>query len=423
MFNRIRVCSPILLNILFFSLNTEAQTTIDCNSLRYDQEVFSSVDISSNVLYGSNINSSNALENLVMDIYQPSGDTEQFRPLIVWVHGGSFIAGTKNEQDVTDLSIAFAKRGYVCASINYRLGIPIPFGEANATKAVYRAVQDMKAAIRFFRKDAATANVYKIDPEIIFGGGSSAGALTALHLAYLNEISEIPALIDTVQLGGIEGESGNPGYSSEVNAVINLCGALGDKTYIVPGDVPFVSMHGTNDQTVPYATDTIFLLGLFPIMEVDGSYSANEYANTISVHNEMYTYFGSGHVPYLGNTAYMDTTVRFVSNFLYDYLSCTPRDPDPLPNTFGTTAISVEVILDNSIKAYPNPANEYVIIESESALIRFQLFDISGRLVRSENKLHENRIIISLDALETGIYTAALFTEIGEIRKRICLGF
>ena len=318
-------------NILFISIalihsfiKTEAQTIIDCNSIRYDQEVFTTVDIESNVLYGANINSNNAVENLIMDIYQPAGDTVQVRPLIIWVHGGSFIGGTKNEQDVTDLSIAFAKRGYVCASISYRLGISIPFGEENATKAVYRAVQDMKAAVRFFRKDAATSNAYKIDTDLIFGGGSSAGAITALHLAYLNEISELPAFIDTVQMGNIEGESGNPGFSSDINAVINLCGAMGDKAYIIPGDIPLVSMHGTNDGTVPYSSDTIYLLGVFPIMEVDGSFSANEYANTIGVHNEMYTYYGAGHVPYLGNTAYMDTTGRFISNFLYDYLACSP---------------------------------------------------------------------------------------------------
>ena len=331
---KIKSILPVFsLVFLFCSTATNAQTSIDCNSTRYDQEVFTSVDISSNVLYGANINANNANENLILDIYQPAGDTALFRPLIVWVHGGSFIGGTKNDPDITALATTFAKRGYVCASISYRLGIPVPIGEANATKAVYRAVQDMKAAIRFFRKDAATSNAYKIDPELIFGGGSSAGAFTALHLAYLNEVSEIPALIDTVQMGGIEGESGNPGYRSTINAVINLCGALGFKEYIVPGDIPFVSMHGTNDQTVPYSSDTIYLLGIFPIMEVDGSFAANEYANTVGVQNEMYTYYGSGHVPYLNNTAYMDTTVRFVSNFLYDYLACTPRNPNPLPNT------------------------------------------------------------------------------------------
>ncbi len=412
--------SLVAVMLIFCPERNFGQTFIDCNSTRYDQEVFSSVDITSNVLYGSNINSSNANENLIMDIYQPSGDTALVRPLIIWVHGGSFIGGTKNDQDITDLSIAFAKRGYVCASISYRLGIPVPIAEANATKAVYRAVQDMKAAIRYFRKDAATSNVYKIDPEIIFGGGSSAGAFTALHLAYLNEVSELPAVIDTVALGNIEGGSGNPGYSSDVNAVINLCGALGFKEYIVPGDIPFASMHGTNDQTVPYSSDTIYLLGLFPIMEVDGSFAANEYANSIGVYNEMYTYFGSGHVPYLGSAAYMDTTVRFVSNFLFNYLACTPRDPNPLPNTFISTGLSSFASNDVSIKVYPNPADQYLKIESESAIESIYLYDLTGRLVRNEIFSNENIIVVQRKSLPRGFYILNLKTGKEEKRIKIC---
>lgn len=55
----------------------------------------------------------------------------------------------------------------------------------------------------------------------------------------------------------------------------------GDKAYIQSGDIPFLSMHGDHDATVPYATATIYLLGVFPITRVDGSYSIAEYANSI----------------------------------------------------------------------------------------------------------------------------------------------
>lgn len=408
--------------LIIFSIDlSSAQTIIDCSSTRYDQEVFTSVDIQSNVVYGSNINANNANEILIMDIYQPAGDTASFRPLILWVHGGSFIGGTKNEQDVTNLSIAFAKRGYVCASISYRLGIPVPFGEANATKAVYRAVQDMKAAVRFFRKDAATINDYRIDPDLIFGGGSSAGAFTALHLAYLNEISEIPSVIDTLVMGNLEGESGNPGYRSDINAVINLCGALGEKEYIVPGDIPFVSMHGTNDQTVPYDSDTIFLLGIFPIMQVDGSFAANEYANVIGVHNEIYTYFGGGHVPYLNNSAYMDTTVRFVSNFLYDYLACQARNPDPLPNTFITTGVYDSDPVSIQVAVYPNPSGGNVFVKSESPVNGWKLYDMTGRLVRSENAGGLKEFSIQKGNINTGMYHLQIITSRGT--GKIQLGF
>jgi len=67
-----------------------------------------------------------------MDIYQPTGDIETARPLIIWAHGGSFQSGTSADADVVALSQAFAKKGFVCASINYRLGFfSIRFSECN----------------------------------------------------------------------------------------------------------------------------------------------------------------------------------------------------------------------------------------------------------------------------------------------------
>jgi hypothetical protein len=340
---------------LLVSNFVSAQVVIDCGSNRYDQEIFSAVDTTNNVVYGSNLNYQGATTALTMDIYQPSGDTAQFRPLIVWVHGGSFVGGSKNDNDVTGLCQHFARRGYVCASINYRLGITFPYNQANATNAVFRAVQDMKAAVRFFRQDAATTNTYKIDPDMIFGGGSSAGAFTALHLAYLDQPSELPATIDTVALGGLEGNSGNPGYSSTIRAVLNLCGAMGDTAWMVNGDVPVCSMHGTQDAVVPYSSQMLYLLQIFPIMVVDGSYSVNEHALLTGVNQSMYTYYGADHVPYASNAAYMDTTVRFVSNFLFRYLGCNPADPEPVANTWNTVSVP-GIIGSAALNIFPNPA-------------------------------------------------------------------
>ena len=122
--------------------------------------------------------------------------------------------------------VAFSFVGF--PSIDYRLGF-FPFDSANAVKAVVRATQDLKAAIRFFYKDKQTANSYKIDTNRIFIGGSSAGAITALHVAYLDDICKISDYLSTsaiTSLGGLEGNSGNSGYSSKIQGVLNGCGAL-----------------------------------------------------------------------------------------------------------------------------------------------------------------------------------------------------
>ncbi len=387
---------------IFLTMSVSAQLTINCNSNRFDQEVFSNVTTTSDIQFGSNIDANGANLNLTMDIYEPTGDTMQARPLIVWAHGGSFLSGTKNDGDVVSLSQHFAKRGYVCVSINYRLGIPFPINQESALKAVYRAVQDMRGAIRYMRKDAATVNLYKIDPNTIFAGGTSAGAFTALHVGYLDKYSEMPIAIDTVAMGTIEGNSGSPGYSSSVNAIIDLCGALGNKTYLEPGDVPFVAMHGTTDNVVPYATDMIYVLGAFPVMIVDGSYSISDYANTIGVQNEMYTYFGAGHVPFVSSVAYMDTTVRFVSNFLYRFFGCTPIDPSPFANTF-TTGVDL-ISSESQIDLYPNPASEMIQIKLiEKGNYSLTITDVCGRTI-SNAKFNTDYTTLDIANLNSGIY-------------------
>ena len=389
---------------IFTLFNLNAQVAIDCSSHRFDQEVFQAFNVTSNISYGSNTDVNNNVLTLKLDLYEPAGDTLSMRPLIVWVHGGSFVGGTKNDIDVVTLCQHFAKRGYVCVSIDYRLGFSVfPPDSKAATESVIRAMQDMKAAIRFFRKDAATVNTYRINPSLIFGGGSSAGAFTALHAAYLNEPSEIPTEIDTLVVGGIEGNSGNLGYSSDLNAVIDLCGALGNKTWIHSGDIPFVAMHGDQDGTVPYATATIYLLGTFPVAIVDGSYSISDYANSIGLPNEMYTFYGADHVPYAYNSSYMDTTVRFVSNFLYRHLGCNPSDPTPLANTF-TTGINDEISLKN-LSVYPNPGNgifKFKMPENKKSF-HLSIFDVDGRKIIDLNNFGQDQSL-DMSSFNPGVY-------------------
>lgn len=402
-----------LLSITFLSLSLNAQNY--CGSARYDTEVFSTVNITSNVVYGSNTSVNGSTVSLDMDIYEPAGDTASIRPLIIFAHGGSFLGGSKTDGDQVALCNHFAKRGYVAATTNYRLGMGFPIDEANAKKAVWRATQDMKAAVRFFRKDAATANTYKIDPNMIFAGGTSAGAFMALHLAYLDQPSEIPAEIDTNALGGLEGNSGNPGYPSTVNAVINLCGALGDADFIVPGDIPVVSLHGTDDNTVPYGTAMLYIGGSFQIMVVDGSRTIHEHASNIAVPNKFYTWYGQDHVPYVGTTstalAYMDTTVRFVSNFLYEQLGCTPSDPNPLPNAPAPSGIN-DVDAASVASISPNPTDHSIVIRwrDSSGSLNITFFDMTGRIVKTKT-LYAGYEEVSIDDLDAGIYTVRFDSE------------
>ncbi len=408
MVNITRITGLFILNVLIYNSATNAQGI--CNlSPRFDQEIFTIVNKSTDVVYGANADYQGANMVLKMDIYQPDGDTMSQRPLIIFAHGGSFVAGDKSNGDQVDLCNHFAKRGYICATINYRLGMAFPINAATATDAVYRSVQDMKAAIRFFRKDAATNNTYKINPNIVIVGGTSAGAFTAMHLAYLNTYPELPATIDTAALGNLDGNSGNPGYPVNVNAVINLCGALGNSHWVIPGDPPLVSMHGTTDATVPYSTATLLLFNLYPLMPVDGSFAIHNYINTFSHPAEMYTWYGQGHVPFSGNSAsniaYTDTAVRFVSNFLYKTLGCIPADPNPLQNTFSTVGIA-NIQDEHGIHIGSNPVIEEIELFLENnGLLHISLWSVSGQQVyQTDYQANDSQMKIEVKNLPNGLY-------------------
>lgn len=104
---------------------------------------------------------------------------------------------------------------------------------------------------------ASTSDKYRIDTGKVVVGGFSAGAFTALHTAYVHSESEIldlggTGLLDHVSAqGGLEGSSGNAGYSSAVHGVFNIAGALGKASMLNAGEPALFSVHGTEDEVVP----------------------------------------------------------------------------------------------------------------------------------------------------------------------------
>ena len=112
-------------------------------------------------------------------------------------------------------------------------------------EAVYRADQDARAAIRFIRKNCSLG---RIDSGRIFMAGASAGAITALNVAYLDQ-NEIPQSLvsDWGNLDGLD-KYDYPGYSTRIKGIINLEGVLADTSYIDSGDAPILSFYGSEDQ-------------------------------------------------------------------------------------------------------------------------------------------------------------------------------
>ena len=404
-----------LLSLTFFSSDLMAQ----CGN-RYSTEVFNTVSVTSDIQYGSNIAwTGGSTEDLFLDVYTPDGDTETSRPLIILVHGGSFVGGNKANPDVTTLANDFAKMGYVTSCIAYRLGMnTLPPDSASATKAVIRSYHDGKAAVRFFRKDVAeNGNTYGIDPNKIFIIGVSAGGFTAVHMAYLDEVAEMPSYIDYTEPGlegGLEGLSGNAGYSSDVTAVVNLCGALRDTAWMKPGDKPILSMHHPDDDVVPYGKDVVAPFFNLPILVVNGSDPIHDKAEELGLNHCFHTYrnvgAGNEHVPHVSEPLQYDTTLVFSRNFLYQFV-CGGFSVCGYTNALGTD----DILADNlTIGLYPNPATGQVNIDLtpfEGQAITLRMTDQLGRVVYSERIRAVGTEALDVSAFARGLYVVSVETQ------------
>lgn len=409
-----------------------ASLNAQCPGNRYHDYGFPTATTTSNVVYGSNIRENGTTQSLLMDIYEPSGDVSTSRALVIVAHGGSFIGGSKTGVDVVPICNDLARLGYVAVSMEYRIGMnnfPFPGPDsADATESVMRAVHDGRAAVRYFRQNARIGgNTYKIDTNNIFFAGVSAGGFIGLHMAYLDQLAEYPNYIDTLQpglLGGVEGLSGSQGYPSEVKAVVNICGAIGDTAWIKPGDEPVLSFHGTNDNTVPYGSAIIVLSGFYPLLEVDGSSSIDAQVDALGIENCFETFEGADHTPEIsGGTAatqaaYYDTIITITRNFLEHYTCGIPLDCNKTITPVGIN----DIASDADFNIYPNPTYNSATIDLEAFKgneVTIELYDVMGRKAKSVNNIKSDSYTLQRDNLPNGIYFMNVLVEGKIFSKKI----
>lgn len=184
--------------------------------------------------------------DLDMDLYYPEDQSVGVRhPLLLLIHGGGFYNGSKQSIGYPEMAWHFAERGYVVASINYRMG----FGPTadDVDRAGYRALQDAHAAVCYLIENA---DEFGIDPDLIFAAGSSAGAITALNLAFMRDDNRPEAVIQEGTIGAV---SGDIDRKFKVKAVANMWGAVHDLSMLTNSpETGIVAFHGDEDHVVPY---------------------------------------------------------------------------------------------------------------------------------------------------------------------------
>lgn len=271
---------------------------------------------------------------LTLDLFEPVGDPVIRRPLILLIHGGAFIIGDKDTKTMRAIADYFAKRGYVVASINYRLGYMfIPGGYVYLERCIYRAVQDARAALRFL---VHNAEKYRIDTDYIFVGGNSAGGFTALKTAFMQQNEAFESASGNVfflreDLGCLDCSGNDLKERFAVRGVINMWGALTDTSMIGKDEkISVLLFHGDADQVVPPGHQYPFAnmgteFSSFFSRKTFGSVSIYEQLNRLGINSKLVIFPGADHDPQIGKdnklNENMDIILENTQDFLYDIIS------------------------------------------------------------------------------------------------------
>jgi pimeloyl-ACP methyl ester carboxylesterase len=291
--------------LLAFAFINVLEAQLPYTEIQYDYRVDSSV------YYGAAINYAGNPVDLYLDIYKPIGDNNRNRPTLVMAFGGAWIGGNKRSSDITSIAPWFARRGFVVAAIDYRLGFHPSVGtgsnyltcppvtiESNCVypadsneviRAMFRGMQDLKGAIRFMK---ARNLEDSLCIENFFVAGVSAGGFNALAAAFLDDDSEKPAAafaigdapgpagalnychnyynasgaqvqLNRPDLGSIEGDIALNGYNAEVAGAFNFIGGvMHDYFGIENGVSPLLYIHHQTSDLVVSCTQAPILSSL-----------------------------------------------------------------------------------------------------------------------------------------------------------------
>lgn len=439
---------------------------------RFIDEVYTNVKVTHDVVYGSNIPfASNDPEDLKMDIYQPMGDTMQNRPVVILIHGGSFLKsfgatglapfGGRGDNWLVESCTQLARKGYVAIAMTHRLGWdPTLLKQEDRARsimqAVWRAQQDFRACVRFLRKSAAENNPYKINPNHICGGGSSSGAYVSIHSQMIDKPQELnydkfldqngKSFLDTLLLGNFDGIKANNNkgsslspdylsYSHKIPVLLSFGGAVGDIRLLEPGDPVVIAGHGVNDNTTPYGTATVFTAATGqPVIEVSGGYDLTR-VSTEKGNQQKLIAAGFNDTPFPGLKPFYNKGFEFFNWYnsstpaevterklyldsLLTFICPRMKSALGLPTLTYSDKISVGIeenkALSKKIILYPNPTQGELRFRLPAQVQSVALLTTDGRSLELNHKnVGVEETQINIEHLPAGIYHLRIYTDKG----------
>jgi acetyl esterase/lipase len=446
----------ILIAFAFSCLALPAQLPYTTSQYAYDSVM--------NHVYGTAVDYAGNVDTLLMDIYKPKGDSNCHRPVMVMVHGGAWIAGSKEDANMVYMTRELAKRGWVVANINYRLGvhtaanhtmyafcnpnIAAPCGyiadSSEMIRALYRGMQDTKGAIRYMK----SRNVMdSTDINNVYIAGESAGAFNVMAAAFTDQISEKHPACDSIadapvpdsdmasygciptpisrtrpDLGSLEGDLHLGTYDASVDGVGSFYGGVLDTMVFQQAFMsPTVYMfHQGSDVVVHYNRGR--LLGRLSY-ECYGAVNLCQpyYFYPIAYGNEAvrrhFVNLGATspvfHADIVNNYSYNNNCQdngHSIDNRPLRFQTMVDLFADRIAFNGNTPNSNCMVAVDPAIESpvfslYPNPSHEKVTIETDRPNNQgdFQVVDIFGRTMVT-GKMSGPRTVLDLHEFESGIY-------------------
>lgn len=465
-------------------------TDLAAQPLPFTQPVFQ-IRVEKNVAYGTATNFAGNSETLLLDLFKPVGDGQTARPVFVYVHGGAWLEASVKDNSTDSLVCAeMAKRGYVVANVEYRRGFHrlknyTPYALCNSTlgqslcvyaydtselvRAVFRAMQDVKGAMRFLKNRAAQDST---DVENVFLGGSSAGGFNVLYAAYLDCPDEKPLACGTLppvqaaqssftncyplgpvklerpDLGGIEGALHLGGHDASVVGVANFFGGVFHNLLAggppSPRKLPVLwAFHQTNDVVVDCGVkpplQSFFEQAIYPLNLCQPFTTAPSAAGSCAICD----FFQNSGVP---PSAYscqivqngppfvlanppghsidnIALRVQQVADFFAPFIIGQTARPDG-----SSCAVATHNLLESpvNVQVMPNPfVHEFGLSIQVGQLenVDWQLFDLHGRTLAAGAQalaIGQNWVQI-LGDFKPGVYVVKV--EIGDrvwLRKAVC---
>ena len=407
----------LTLTFIFASTIFQVNAQDECTA-RYRAKVFQKVSLDGQIDYESYAKYLNG-QILRYDIYSPKGDTAGLRPCIILWHGGAFVeAIKKNSPEIVPVAKDLAKMGYVVVTPDYR-GIRnlLDFGQTETLiKTVVKATLDGNDAVCHILSEIENGNPHRINPNEIFAGGTSAGAILGLHGLFLKNLDDMnpqyAAWGRQVDNGRADAVLSNKfcGHPNVIKAFFSISGAVVDTSIIHHTDIKLLFVHGTKDNFVPYNVGSP-LWGLTAAPDLYGSKPIEEKCEQLGIESSLMTIEGGGHVPYLNldlesleanhfslfdDRKYQEILHR-ISDFLFAQVTCEKQKDSTV-----TTALQNNRV--QTVKVFPNPASDYIQLDiPQSDNWDIDLYDLSGR-----NILHDqmtgNSKVIPINNLSIGAY-------------------